>query len=54
MTPKPAIELTGTAAVEKTLTNLMDTLCASIVRDHVVWTKANQRAEAEQAAVPVA
>lgn len=44
VTPKPAIELTGTAAVERTLSNLMDTLCTSIVRDHVAWTKAKQAA----------
>ena len=49
VTPKPAIELTGTAAVERTLSNLMDTLCTSIVRDHVAWTKANQAASDEQA-----
>jgi hypothetical protein len=64
VTPKPVIELTGTAAVERTLINLMDTLCVSIVRDHVAWTKAQQASknaekaetdvEKASAAVPVA
>jgi hypothetical protein len=42
MTPKPAIEATATVAVQRTLTSLMDTLCASIVRDHISWTKAKR------------
>lgn len=58
VTPKPAIELTGTTAVQRTLENLMDTLCASIVRDQVAWTKDNREASnaqvSEKATVTVA
>lgn len=58
VTPKPAIELTGTTAVQRTLENLMDTLCSSIVRDQVAWTKENREASnarvSEKATVTVA
>jgi hypothetical protein len=40
VTPASVIEATGNLAVQRTLTSLMDTLCASIVRDHIHWAKA--------------
>ena len=39
VTPKPVIESAGNVAVQRTLTSLMDTLCKSIVRDQIAWTK---------------
>lgn len=39
VTPKPMIESAGNVAVQRTLSSLMDTLCTSVVRDHIDWTK---------------
>lgn len=37
--PRAAIEATGNTACQRVLSSLMDTLCASIVRDHVAWLR---------------
>jgi hypothetical protein len=42
ITPAAVIEGTGDVAVKRVLTSLMDTLCASIVRDQVAWVKARK------------
>ena len=50
--PRGAMEATGNSACQRVLSSLMDTLCASIVRDHVQWMKEGRpgAAPAENAA----
>lgn len=45
VTPASVIEGTGNLACQRVLTSLMDTLCASIVRDHVAWVRAQRAAQ---------
>lgn len=49
VTPKPVVESAGNVAVQRTLSSLMDTLCTSVVRDHINWTKAQKTAQTEKA-----
>jgi hypothetical protein len=39
LTPMGVIENAGNVGVQRVLTSLMDTLCASIVRDHASWAQ---------------
>eukprot|EP00892_Ulva_mutabilis_P000296 jgi/Ulvmu1/10267/UM060_0069.1 len=48
VTPKPMIESAGNVAVQRTLSSLMDTLCQSIVKDHVAWSKSMKPAAVER------